>query len=259
MFFIGSATAGSAWAWGYPNHGRMARIVLEHPSMRPYVEQFPRFGLDVEEIVIRTNHEPPVKPVNFNYGIWANLSTPGYKPPPNYAPDFRTWKPTDEHIASLLHGACDSAVPISHSPSNQVYDNPSLWNHLRREDLFEGLDMFHLPPPLRPEDLLVGDYAAKVHVWQERQMDLARRYRDHKGKDSEFYDPCMRHGMILAQAVLLEYCRANGIVPPPQASARPDSAAKQDIILSLWIAMPILLGAGVLSVLLLVKSRRNSA
>lgn len=217
-------------AWGYPTHSRLAEAVLRHPSLRLYVEQFPRFGLDAEKIARGCDHEPPRRPVNYNDDPWGNLSNLSYQPPAGFAPSFVRWEIQNERLSNLLHLACDSSVPICHSPSNSVYGpDAQAPRHKQREDRFEVLAVFHGMPSLRDEDLLKGTYAEKIETWRKRQLALAERFRDHSGDDAVFYDECFRQAMSLAHAVLIEYCRRNGIGPPenPAAATQPAGPVKK--------------------------------
>lgn len=218
----------AAFGWGYPTHSQMTYEIFRHPSMKKYVDAFPRFGLDVDKIAIGCNHEPPSTPINYNHPGWSNLSNLKYRPARGYAPSFVKWEITNERLSNMLHAACDCSVPICHSPSNSVYGKSAQgWDNKRREDKFEAFGIFHKPPALRKKDILTGTFEEKIKTWRKRQLKIAKRFRDHKGPDGVFYDDCLRSGMALAQAVLIEYCERNKIKVLPTKNTTQTTPAKK--------------------------------
>jgi hypothetical protein len=101
-----------------------------------------------------------------------------------------------------------------------------------------------------------------MQTWLAKQLDLAKRFRDHNGQDLVFANEALRNGLALMQAVFREYCEKNGIkpLPAPAEGNSPESSSASPVLLpSSWAiggigATMVFLGAA-----LCLRARRRSA
>jgi hypothetical protein len=103
-----------AFPWGGPSHSSLATILLNEPTVAPFINEF---GVDANSVKSWTS-EPPDE---WHHPGWDMLNRRGYLGIDN-GMDWTSLSETTR-LRYLIHIAVDCGVPLGHSPANAVYTN----------------------------------------------------------------------------------------------------------------------------------------
>ncbi len=182
----------NAWGWGAPTHTGMASNVLNQSKFDFYISHF---GLNRSTIASNAGSEPPDF---YHHPGWERL-----KQRLNYTADpYLNWPVNNTFLGYLAHIACDSGVPVGHSPANQVYTDTV------REALFEAAVSTYTTPAFPGS--YTGEYNDVMNYFEAVTVDLATRFKNASYWTFEPYaTEGRRNGMQLFDYVLMEYFNYN--------------------------------------------------
>jgi hypothetical protein len=185
IFLLVGVTA-TAFGWGSNQHPDLANMVMNDPSISPYLTTF---GLN-QAAIAAAAFEPPNAPV-YQWPGWPNVNNSGrnhngFMLDPNFVALDETTR-----IGYILHNTCDEGVPLNHAPANQVYIdqyynvpgypgyNSSLPAYANPELYLETPAMYggnQQPLPGSMPTLYTGTYAQNVAQFLTDELDLSTRY-----------------------------------------------------------------------------------
>ena len=191
-------SAAPAFAWGPIAHGKMALKALSHSSITPYLQQYGLSATTIADMAWELDL-PQYKDLYHNPG-WQTIRDRQWLTDPK-------WSNLSEsrRIAFLLHLACDSGVPINHSPSGSVFTNTTI------EGILEArVETWGSFPSITP---YTGTYSQKMTTFYNQQIALATWCKNNltvwnttfgsQGQTAGWTG--LTYGQNLAQAMLLEY------------------------------------------------------
>ncbi len=216
VFWGYCAAPADAWWGDARSHGRMARAVLEHPTILPHVKAH---GLSIDAIAREASMEPPK---SYHHPGWSMLKVRGYFTEPK-------WKKLDNKtriLGYLIHIASDCGVGMNHSPARAVYIGDDM-----DELFFEGqMESWKKMPAIVPYE---GTYAQKMAEFARDQRAVALWTKKNCARgfarlgDVADYNRAAsggaRNGLRLSQVVVLEWFMAN-TAPAPGVSDSTGSA-----------------------------------
>jgi hypothetical protein len=191
------ASSTIAFGWGPIAHGKAAYQALSHSSITPYLTQYGLSATTIADMAWELDL-PEYKDEYHNPG-WEAIRDRQWLTDPK-------WDELDEtrRLAFLCHLACDSGVPVNHSPSGSVYTNSLV------EALLEAtVEFWGDFPTITP---YTGTYSQKMDAFYSQQMALANWAKNNlrwwnvpfsQGDHAGWYG--LVYGQNLCQAMLLEY------------------------------------------------------
>lgn len=170
-------SAVSAFAWGPNTHGRMALNALNYPTITSYLNQY---GLSASTIAGEAwECDLPGYRDTYHFPQWETVRDQLWLTDPK-------WNNLDEtrKLAFLCHLACDSGVPMSHSPANEVWTNTTIEAALEAR-----VDTWSTSPGITP---YTGTYADKMNTFHSQEISLAQWTRSNV--TSAFEATFLSHG-----------------------------------------------------------------
>lgn len=196
-----SATA--AFGWGPNMHGTMALNALNYPTVTPYLNLY---GLSASTIAgYAWECDLPSYRDTYHFPQWETVRDRLWLTDPK-------WNNLDESrkLGFLCHLACDSGVPLGHSPANQVWTNTTI------EALLEArVDTWATSPSITP---YTGSYTDKMNTFYSQEIALAQWSKSNlkwynvatgsQGKTAGWSG--VTYGQNLCEAMLVEYFATRG-------------------------------------------------
>ncbi|MBN1942379.1 MAG: PEP-CTERM sorting domain-containing protein [Phycisphaerae bacterium] len=153
-----------AYGWGPIAHGRLAEVVLSHPTISPYLAQY---GLDAGNIAdMAWELDLPQWRDEYHHPAWETIRDS------LWLTDDK-WDELDEErrLAFLIHIACDAGVPLGHSPANDVWSDGVI------EAMLEArVETWFTSPSITP---YTGSYEDKMDDFYDDEIALAEWAEDH--------------------------------------------------------------------------------
>ncbi|MBN1555305.1 MAG: PEP-CTERM sorting domain-containing protein [Phycisphaerae bacterium] len=114
MFIPAFVVSGAAFGWGGPTHAALTQRVFDDPTLAPFLS-----GIDQSAIENYIG-----EPGDYQNGQWSNVQARAYLDT-GVSPNGINWNALDEttRLKYMTHNLADVAVPLGHSPANQVYTN----------------------------------------------------------------------------------------------------------------------------------------
>lgn len=155
---VALSVATTAYGWGPTSHGKAALSALNYPTVSPSLAAL---GLSASTIAnMAWECDLPEWRPTYHDG-WTAIQNRTWLTDPK-------WSSLDEsrRLAFLCHNACDSGVPLGHSPANQVWTNSSIENALEaRVEAWGGF------PGITP---YTGTYTNKMNTFYSEEISLAQ-------------------------------------------------------------------------------------
>lgn len=207
----------SAFAWGPNTHGRMALNALNYPTITNYLNQY---GLNASTIAgYAWECDSPTYRSTYHFPQWPTVRDQLWLTDPK-------WNSLDESrkIGFLCHLACDSGVPMSHDPANEVWTNTTIEAALEAR-----VETWSTSPGITP---YTGSYTDKMNAFHSQEIALAnwsksnlKWYNVATGSQGQTAGwSGVTYGQNLCEAMLEQYfvTRGGGLM---MASAVPEPAS----------------------------------